>query len=75
MIVEFMCPDKHYEEEFFFLSSQVPKERQCSTCKKPMKRIIGVPNCRMGGEISGYERENENNLTLGKAIDMKQKWV
>ena len=75
MIVEFKCKCGKIEEEYYPLSSQVPKKRKSICCKKIMKRIIGTPRCRMGGDVPGYEKENEGKLTLGKAIDMKQKWV
>jgi len=75
MIVDFKCEKCGYiEEEYYSLSSQVPTYKKCK-CGEGMKRLFGGFKVRMGAEISGYEKENEGKLTLGKAVDMKQRWV
>ena len=78
MIAEFQCPQCGKVGESYFptfskmQNSPLPK---CNGCKVEMKRIFGKPNIKQGGEISGYEKENQGHLTLGKAVDMRQKWV
>ena len=76
MIAEYKCRQcGKIIEEYFATFNQVPKIKECPSCESVMEKLFSRPNVRMGGEISGYERANENDLTLGKAIDMRQKWV
>ena len=77
MIAEFQCGQcGRVEEDYFptFAHLQKCGHRICK-CGTEMKRIFGKPNIKGGGETSGYEKDNEGHLTLGKAIDSRQKWV
>jgi len=74
MTVDFKC-DKcgKIVEELYFSFKEVPNDFLCG-CGGKMKRHYGNLNFNMmGREIPGYEKENQDHLTLGKAID-KQKW-
>jgi hypothetical protein len=78
VIADFQCGNKEcgkVEEHYFPTSSHMPKTMKCSVCGSQMHKIWGAPVISKGGEVSGYEKENQGKMTLGKAIDMRQRWV
>lgn len=78
MIAEFCCNNnecREVVEEYFPTFDSVPSVKPCPKCGTEMKKLLASPNVRMGGVVSGYEKDNTDNLTLGKAVDMKQRWV
>lgn len=76
MIADFVCTKcRNVIEDYAPTFSQMPTEKKCEKCGFVMKRVFGRPSINGGGEVSGYEKNNADNLTLGKAIDMRQKWV
>ena len=82
MIVDFKCQDDkcdgviqdQYYPSLAHVNNDLPNLK-CPHCGKPVVKCFGSANVRMGGEVPGYEKSNENHLTLGKAIDGRQKWV
>lgn len=86
MLAEFKCSDEKCPgfgevfEEYFptnahYLRAEQEHKPVCRHCGKPAKKIFsvfGVSN----GDVPGYEKANENHLTIGKAVDQSfNKWV
>ena len=78
MTSDFKCGKCRYvlEGQYYPSFNQTPKVIDCPKCGGLMKRQFGTPHIRGYGVIPGYEKENQDKITLGKAIDQRTNaWV
>lgn len=77
MLLDYKCQNKKcgIVREEYYATSKVPAVIRCVKCGGIMKKCFHAPNMRMGGSVAGYEKHNDDHLTLGKAIDGRQQWV
>lgn len=77
MIFEYLCNNKScrdLHEEYFPTFEKTPSSLPCPKCGAEKRRLFSRPFIR-SGETPGYEKENKDMMTMGKAIDSLQKWV
>lgn len=63
------------EEVLFHRIGEALQEIVCKKCGGKAPRCFARPHVGIGGEIPGYEKETQGQLTIQKAIDGRQKWV
>ena len=74
-LFEYKCEKcGHIEEHYFHHAKYVTQEQTCGKCGSVSKKLFA--RIKVGqSEVPGYEKVNQDKLTLGKGIDSRQKWV
>ena len=82
MIVDFQCLScGHVTEEYFHSWNEMVEVQEkhnivCVKCgKREMRRLFPAPKT-IHSEVPGYEKRNQDHLTIGKRFDSyHSKWV
>jgi len=77
MLADMKCIKcKHVVEKFYFSFKEMENTSdKCPKCSSPLKRIYSHYHIGYSGEVPGYEKVNQDHMTIGKGADAKQAWV
>jgi len=79
MLIDVKCEKCNCIKELYFRSHKELENTpdfKCPECNASMKRVFSVYNV-IPPVIAGYERENQDHLSLGQAVDTSKDgiWV